>query len=96
MASEAGVNLARSRDWYTEQLVFNTQMIAALMLGMESGASAQPATNDHGPRADYSATTGVEHRAGKLAYFDQIASDRASYRDVVVTLAEMTAAVVIK
>lgn len=81
MATEAGVNLARSRDWYTEQIVFNTQIIAALMLGMASGASAGPATNDHVPRAEDRATIGVEYRAGKMAYFEQIDNDRASCRE---------------
>lgn len=63
---------------------------------MASGASAGPATSDHVPRAEDSATIGVEYRAGKMACFEQIDNDRASCRDGVVTLVEMKAAGVIK
>ena len=77
------------------------------MLGMTSGASAQPATNDNVPRVDYIATMDLEHRVGALAYFDRIASSQInrdtiaidqidSDQDGVVTVVEMKAAGVIK
>jgi Ca2+-binding EF-hand superfamily protein len=58
----AGANLARTPEQFTERFVFKTQMIAVLLLGTASAASAQQAGSGNVPRADYISTMDIEFR----------------------------------
>ncbi len=64
-ATAAGAKLARSTELFTERFVSRIHLIAILMLGLASGASAQtaaqPTTNDNVLRAAYIATMDVEY-----------------------------------